>query len=120
VNRRAVLANRNIGVGHQGLVKFACVMNMLPPTNENAYQDHVQAVHDAAERTAKESMSRAAHKVKEFYEPDEELSILQYQEMEPGEREAFLHLAEWLLCSPLSLERRWTVKLCRRNVVSAN
>jgi len=42
-------------------------MNMLPPTNENAYRDHVQAVHDAAERTAKESVSRAAHKVKEFY-----------------------------------------------------
>ena len=72
VNRRAVLATRNIGVGHQGLVKFACVMNMLPPMNENAYRDHVQAVHDAAERVAKESMSQAANKVKEFYEPDEE------------------------------------------------
>jgi len=44
---------------------------MLPPMNENAYRDHVQAVRDAAERTAKESMSRAADKVKEFYEPDE-------------------------------------------------
>ena len=45
---------------------------MLPPMNENAYRDHVQAVHDAAERVAKESMSQAANKVKEFYEPDEE------------------------------------------------
>ena len=43
VNRRAVLATRNIGVGHQGLVKFTCVMSMLPPMNENAYRDHVQA-----------------------------------------------------------------------------
>ena len=72
VNRRAVLATRNIGVGHQGLVKFACVMNMLPPRNENAYRDHVQAVHGAAKHVATESMSRAADKVKEFYEPDEE------------------------------------------------
>ena len=72
VNRRAVLATRNIGVGHQGLVKFACVMNMLPPMHENAYRDHVQAGRDAAERTAKKSMSRAADTVKEFYEPDEE------------------------------------------------
>ena len=72
VNRRAVLATRNIGVGHQGLAKFACVMNMLPPMNENAYRDHVQAVRDAAERTAKKSMSEAADKLKEFYEPDEE------------------------------------------------
>ena len=31
VNRRVVLATRNIGVGHQGLVKFCGVMNMLPP-----------------------------------------------------------------------------------------
>ena len=40
--------------------------------NENAYRDHVQAVHDAAECTATKSMSKAADKVKEFYEPDEE------------------------------------------------
>ena len=72
VNRRVVLATRNIGVGHQGLVKFACVMNMLPPMNENSYRDHVQAVRDAAESVATASMSRAANEVKEFYEPDEE------------------------------------------------
>ena len=71
-DRRAVLVTRNIGVGHQGLVKFACIMNILPPMNENAYRDHVQAVRDAAECTAKKSMSKAADEVKEFYEPDEE------------------------------------------------
>ena len=47
-------------------------MNMLPPMNENAYQDHVQAACDAAECTAKKSMSKVADKVKEFYEADEE------------------------------------------------
>ena len=55
-------------------------MNMLPPMKENAYQDHAQAVHDAAERrakaaaerTAKESMSRAADEVKELNKPDKE------------------------------------------------
>ena len=31
VNMRIVLATRNIGIGHQALAKFACVMNM-PPT----------------------------------------------------------------------------------------
>ena len=72
VNRRAVLAMRNIGVGHQGLEKFTCVMNMLPPMNENAYRDHVKAVRDATESVAKESMSKAANDVKEFYEPNEE------------------------------------------------
>lgn len=41
---------------------------------------------------------------------------MRYQEMEPGEKEASLHLSVWLLFCPLSLERPWTVKLCRRNV----
>ena len=67
VNRREVLATRNIGVGHQGLVKFTFVMNMLPPMNENSYRDHVKAVPTAAESVALESMSKAATEVKEFY-----------------------------------------------------
>ena len=77
-------------------------------------------MHDAAECTAKKSMPKAADKVKEFYEPDDGYIILQYQEMEPGEKEASLYLFVWLLFCPLSLERPWTAKLCRRNVVSAN
>ena len=72
VNRRAVLAMRNIGVGHQGLVKFTCVMNMLPPMNENSYRDHVKALRNTAESVAKASMSKAAGEVKEFYEPAED------------------------------------------------
>lgn len=72
VNRRAVLAMRNIGVGHQGLVKFTCVMNMLPSMNENSYRDQVKTVRDSVESVAKDSMSRAAGEVKEFYEPAED------------------------------------------------
>ena len=73
VNRRAVLAMRNIGVGLQGLVKFTCVMNMLPPMNENSYRDHVKALRNAAESVVKASMSKAAAgEVKEFYEPAED------------------------------------------------
>ena len=72
VNRRIVLATRNIGVGHQGLVKFSGVMNMLSPMNENAYRDHVDAIGNAAEQTAKESMRSAAEEIKEFYECDDE------------------------------------------------
>lgn len=72
VNRRAVLAMRNIGVGHQGLVKFTCVMNMLPPMNENAYCNRVKALQDASEIVAKESMAKAANDMKELYVPNEE------------------------------------------------
>ena len=70
VNRRVVLASRNIGVGHQGLVKFCAVMNMLPPMNENSFQDHIKAVRKASQTVAEKSMSKAADEVKEFYEPE--------------------------------------------------
>ena len=68
-NRRAVLAMRNIEVGHQGLVKFCGTMNMLAPMNANSYTDHVTAIHGAAEVIAKESMKSATEETKEFYEP---------------------------------------------------
>ena len=64
-----MLAMRNIGVGHQGHVKFTRVMNMLPPMNENAYRDHVKAFNDATEIVANERMCKAANDLKEFYEP---------------------------------------------------
>lgn len=55
--------------------------------NENAYRDHVQPMHDAAEHVATESISQTANKVKEFYEPDEEgIYNIAVQEMEPGKR----------------------------------
>ena len=72
VNRRVVLAMRNIGVGHQGLVKFCGVMNMLSPMNANAYSEHVKAIHGAAEVVAKDSMKSAAEGAKHFYEPEED------------------------------------------------
>ena len=59
-NRRAVLAMRNIGIGHQGLVKFCGVMNILAPMNANSYTDPVSAIHGAAEVVAKASMKSAA------------------------------------------------------------
>jgi hypothetical protein len=71
-NRRAVLAMRNIGVGHQGLVKFCGAMNMLAPMNANSYTDHVTAIHGAAELVAKASMKSAAEETKQFYEPEED------------------------------------------------
>lgn len=72
VNRRVVLATRNTGVGHQGLVKFCCVMNMLPPMHENSFQDHLKAVKNAAQTAAEKSMAKAADEVKAFYEPEQD------------------------------------------------
>ena len=68
VNKRA----ETKGVGNQGLVKFTCVMNMLPSMTENSYRDHVKALRGATKFVAEESMSRAANEVKEFQEPNKE------------------------------------------------
>lgn len=72
VNCRAVLAGRNIGIGHRGLSKFAGTMNMLPPMNENVYRDHVEAIHAAAEVVRKESMNKASQETKQFYEVEDD------------------------------------------------
>lgn len=72
VNRRAVLAARNIGVAHQGLVKFAGVVNMLPPMNESCYKDHVKVCKTAGEMAANKSMETAVEETKQYYEPEED------------------------------------------------
>lgn len=72
VNRKIVFASRNIGVGHQGLVKFAAVMNMSTPMNENSYRDSVDAVRKAAQTVCQQSMRSAVENVKKFYEPDKD------------------------------------------------
>ena len=72
VNRRVVLATRNIGVGHQGLVKFCGVMNVLPPMQESSFQEHLKAVKNAAQTAAEKSLSKAADEVKAFHEPEQD------------------------------------------------
>ena len=72
VNHRAVLAGRNIGIGHRGLAKFAGTMNMPPPMNENAYRDHVAFINAAAEVVCKEIMNKASEETKQFSEVEED------------------------------------------------
>ena len=38
INRRAVLASQNIGVGHQSLVKLAAVLDLPPPDEQKCLQ----------------------------------------------------------------------------------
>ena len=56
VNKRAVLAARNIGVGYQGLRKFATAMNMPAPMNKKVYAATVKTLKDAAERVAQNEL----------------------------------------------------------------
>ena len=71
VNRRSILAARNIGVGHQGLVKFAAGMDMPPPMNKNAYIDAANVLKEAAQTVAEKSMEKAAVETSKHYEPCE-------------------------------------------------
>ena len=68
VNKRIILAARNIGVGHEGLKRFATVMDMPQPMNANAYTDSVKHLHAAAKTVAENSMSKAAEATKTHYE----------------------------------------------------
>ena len=63
---------RNTEVGHQGLVAFCGVMNMLSQMNSNAYREHVKDIHGAAEVVANESMKSAAEEIKQYYEPEDD------------------------------------------------
>ncbi len=67
-----MLASRNIGVGHQGLVKLAAVLDLPPLMNRSAYKKTVDTLKVAAEVVAQQSMSVAAHETKEFYEAGED------------------------------------------------
>ena len=81
LNRRVVLASKNIGFGHQDLTKFAGVMNMLSPINENSKGSRF-CFCNAAEIVARKSMTDAAEKVKQFYEPEKgDFLILECLEM---------------------------------------
>ena len=72
VNRRVVFAARNIRVGHQGLVKFCAVMNMMVPMHENSYSDHVKVIHKAAKSVSKRRMENAVEELKGSDEPEED------------------------------------------------
>ena len=67
-----MLATRNMGVAHQGLVKFSAVINMMAPRHENSYGDQVKVICNAAQTVAKRSMENAVEELKEFYEPEED------------------------------------------------
>ena len=67
------MATRNIGTGHQALVKFTGVMNTPTPMNENSDQDHVAAVKSAVKAVCKNSMRNAVEEVKTFYEPADDV-----------------------------------------------
>ena len=72
INRRTVLAAREIGIGHKGFVKFSGVMNMPPPMKKNSYKDIVKLLEHAAESVAQRSIDKAATETKEFYESEDD------------------------------------------------
>ena len=70
-NRRALLAGRNIDIGHTGLSKFAGTVKMSPLMNESAYRDYVAAINAAAKLVCKGSVNNASQLTKQIYQADE-------------------------------------------------
>ena len=71
VNRRVVLASRNIGVGLGDLQHFTTLMNMPAPMDKKSYKRTVSAIQEATKYVADVSMSKAAEEVKALYDPDD-------------------------------------------------
>ncbi|XP_065069807.1 uncharacterized protein LOC135694862 [Rhopilema esculentum] len=64
VNVRTIMAFREIGVGYEGLVDFATIMNMAKPMTRKSYNNIVSQVHGAFVDVASKSMQQAAEEVK--------------------------------------------------------
>ena len=71
VNRRVVLAGRNIGVGLGDVKCFTSVMNMPVQMDKVAYRRTVCVIQETAEHVAEESMGDAAEEVKSMYQHDD-------------------------------------------------
>ena len=63
VNVRAVMAMRNLGIGHDGLECFCLHMNMNQPMTRNNYSKLIDSLHTEYMNEAEESMKNAAEEV---------------------------------------------------------
>ena len=64
VNRRSVLAAREIGCGRARLATFCCMMDMPPPVAAVSYGKHVKSVYQSVKKRCSESMHKAQQLVK--------------------------------------------------------
>ena len=64
VNVRAVMAMRNLGIGHDGLESFCVHMNMQQPMTRNNYNKLIDSLHTVYMKEAEESMKNAAEQIK--------------------------------------------------------
>ena len=65
INRRAVFAAGEIGIGREALSTMCAVVNMPPPPSLRAYQQHKTAICDATNFVVGKSLSDAAKRVRD-------------------------------------------------------
>ena len=66
VNRRSVLAAREIGCGRARLETFCCMMDMPPPVAAVSFHSHVTSVYKSVREKCSESMQKARQLVKKL------------------------------------------------------
>ena len=66
VNRRSVLAAREIGCGRARLETFCCMMDMPPPVAAVSFRSHVTKVYQSVKERCSKSMHKAQQLVKKF------------------------------------------------------
>ena len=64
VNRRSILAAREIGRGRTCLETFCCMMDMPPPVAAVSFRSHVTSVYQSVKERCSESMHKAQQLVK--------------------------------------------------------
>ena len=70
MNKRAVIAFREIGQGHEGINKFTTMMNMPPSLCKASFNDINNNLHEVYTEVSRESMAKAAKEVRVMVKPD--------------------------------------------------
>jgi len=63
INFRSIIAFREIGKGHEAMVRFSAVMNMPPPMSKSTFQSNLGVIYNSYLKVANGSMHKAAEKV---------------------------------------------------------
>ncbi|XP_063965894.1 uncharacterized protein LOC135156738 [Lytechinus pictus] len=65
INRKAVLAASEVGLGRVGLADLSSIMGLAPPPEQRSYQRHLKCVATASDQASEEQMKEAAKRLRD-------------------------------------------------------
>lgn len=70
INRRMVYAASEMGVGRESMSAMCDILNMPPPCNRNAWNNHVNTLYEAHKKVAAENIEKTREKASSLHEPN--------------------------------------------------